>query len=313
MNFIDINLSDNSRICALWFYGVILLLTIIGLITGKIKGNTPACQTYNNRMKSLWVLIFIFTFALSFSKILGYIMFTILSILGFHEFFNMIEIKHKNVVNNILIYAVIPIQYWLLYSGHIKLFYIFVPLIMLLIVPIFKILHGKDKQIIPHSLIIYGGLILTVYSIGYMGIYLTLPQNMQIDGIALLIYILIFTLMNDFFQAVFGNALGRHKITPVISPNKTYEGLIGGICASIGLGLAMRCLTPFGIGETVIISTILALLGFIGDISMSAIKRRIGVKDTGTLLPGHGGLLDRFDSIMLTAPALYIYLLIFYL
>jgi len=310
MDFFDINLSYNTRLCAVGFYVVIIFLTLTGLITSKFKHNSPACKTYNNRMKSLWVLIFLFTIALAYSKIIGFVFFTVLSILAFKEFFSMIEIKHHNVVNNFLIYAVIPIQYYFLYIGNMMLFYIFIPLAMLLIVPIFKKLHGKDNNVIFHSLIIYVGLILTVYALGYMGAFLTLPQNETVDGVSLLIFILIFTLMNDFFQAVFGNVFGRHKIVPVISPNKTYEGLIGGIIASIGLGLLMRGITPFGVIETVILSAILAVAGFIGDITMSAIKRRIGVKDTGTILPGHGGLLDRFDSIMLTAPILYYYVLI---
>jgi len=128
------------------------------------------------------------------------------------------------------------------------------------------------------------------------------------SAVGLLVYILILSLMCDFFQAIFGQTIGKHKILPKISPNKTWEGLIGGTLLTGVLSYSMGIyLTPYGASELFILGCCLGLCCFGADVTISSIKRWIGVKDTGKLLPGHGGLMDRFDSILLSAPVLFFY------
>ena len=103
------------------------------------------------------------------------------------------------------------------------------------------------------------------------------------------------------FQFTWGKLLGRHKIIPKISPNKTWEGFIGGILTTTIIGYFLRFLTPFSETEALVVSFIVACAGFVGDVVVSAVKRDIGLKDTGTLIPGHGGILDRIDSLSITA------------
>lgn len=104
-------------------------------------------------------------------------------------------------------------------------------------------------------------------------------------------------------QYLFGKTFGKHKITPKVSPNKTVEGLLGGVVSTAVIaGILAKFLTPFSFWQAFILGAILAIAGFFGDITMSAIKRDIGVKDTGALLPGHGGILDRLDSMIFTVP-----------
>jgi len=127
-----------------------------------------------------------------------------------------------------------------------------------------------------------------------------------VGGPALVLYLVFLTQLNDVAQFLWGKALGRHKVIPQVSPNKTVEGLLGGIATTVGLALLLApWLTPFTRREALIAGVILGLGGFLGDVVISALKRDLGIKDSGTLLPGHGGILDRVDSLTYTAPLFF--------
>jgi len=124
----------------------------------------------------------------------------------------------------------------------------------------------------------------------------------------MLLCILILTVFNDYAQFLFGKSLGKHKIIPKVSPNKTWEGFIGGVIATTIMALFLvPYLTPSSIVLAGGAGFVIAVTGFLGDVTMSAIKRDIGVKDTSSLLPGHGGILDRLDSLVFTAPLFFHY------
>jgi phosphatidate cytidylyltransferase len=118
--------------------------------------------------------------------------------------------------------------------------------------------------------------------------------------------------MSDVLQYIWGKTLGRHKIIPAVSPNKTWEGFIGGIASAMLLSLAIRFLTPFSIKETLLVSFLITVAGFCGGAVMSAVKRDFGVKDFGSMIPGHGGMLDRVDSLCYAAPIFFHYVRYFY-
>ena len=102
---------------------------------------------------------------------------------------------------------------------------------------------------------------------------------------------------NDVLQFLWGKLFGKHKITPDVSPNKTWEGFIGGLVCTIILGYFLRFLTFFTPVQAVTASFCIAFAGFFGDLNMSAIKRDLGIKDMGNTIPGHGGIMDRLDSL----------------
>ena len=127
-----------------------------------------------------------------------------------------------------------------------------------------------------------------------------------IDDLDFIINYLILIELNDVYQYISGNILGKRKITPNISPNKTVEGLIGGIILTTLTAILLKYLVK--INYQILFIPFISLIGFIGDIFISYLKRRVNLKDSGTLLLGHGGILDRVDSLIFTAP---IILLIF--
>lgn len=151
----------------------------------------------------------------------------------------------------------------------------------------------------------------TVYAIGYLGLISIIPHsyNPKAGSVGLLFYILILAISNDFMQMVCGKLFGKHKIIPLISPNKTWEGFIGGVVGSAILSVIMGLmLTPMNLGQCIFAGVVLSVFGFFGDVTISAIKRDMGVKDTSSLIPGHGGILDRFDSMIYIAPLFFHYI-----
>ena len=120
------------------------------------------------------------------------------------------------------------------------------------------------------------------------------------------LFLLLLTELNDVAQYCWGKLLGKHKISPTVSPNKTMEGFIGGVLTTVPLAMLLApWLTPFSSLDAVLAGALIAVAGFFGDLSLSALKRDLGIKDSGNLLPGHGGILDRVDSLTYTAPLFF--------
>ncbi|WP_293944287.1 MULTISPECIES: phosphatidate cytidylyltransferase [unclassified Sphingobacterium] len=132
-------------------------------------------------------------------------------------------------------------------------------------------------------------------------------NNGALMGLELVAYIVVLTELNDVFQYLMGKFFGKRKIVPRISPNKTVAGCVGGIGLTVMLSNILGYLfLPFG--DFICFSALgllFGILGFCGDVLFSFLKRKTGVKDTGTLIPGHGGLLDRIDSLLFNAPVFY--------
>ena len=181
-------------------------------------------------------------------------------------------------------------------------------LYMFILIPVRMVIVGDNDNFLKSCGTIHWALMTCVYAIGYFAAYFSIPDYVNPLGgaLGLLLYILILTLSNDFTQYLFGKMLGKNKIIPKVSPNKTWEGFMGGVFSTSLLGAVLAViLTPFTWKYGLIIGFIIAIAGFFGDVTMSAIKRDMGVKDTGALLPGHGGILDRLDSMIFTVPLFF--------
>lgn len=150
-----------------------------------------------------------------------------------------------------------------------------------------------------------------VFAMGYVAILLghfILLRHLE-QGVAVVFFVLIVTWLADTGGYVFGRAFGRHRLAPVLSPNKTMEGFLGGILFSLtGAAICQIWFFSFvSLPQSLFLGFLLAVCGTLGDLTESAIKRSVQVKDSGTLIPGHGGVLDRIDSLLLSAPGFYYY------
>ena len=142
------------------------------------------------------------------------------------------------------------------------------------------------------------GLMLCVYCVSFAPALVTrstLP----------LVFLLLVAQSSDVLQYVFGKLFGRHKIAPRISPGKTVEGFVGGVAGACIVGAALAWITPFSRAQAAVMALVIALAGFLGGLTLSSIKRKRGIKDWGHFIAGHGGILDRLDSICFSAPVFF--------
>lgn len=310
MNFLqsDLYLQNKEVVLIISIIlGILIFSTTLFFIWGKLKPTANLIEL-KMRTKSWWVMASIFVFAAIVNPIVSFVAFGLLSFVSFREI-NSISKNVREEDRRVIIwcYIAIPIQYFFAYKGWFNIFIIFIPVIMYVWIPFMLVLKGATEDIARSMSILPTQLMLTVFSISHLAFLLSLPElpGFNAGGRGLLLYIVFITEINDVFQFVWGKLFGRNKIIEKISPNKTWEGFIGGIISTVVIGYFLRFLTPLNGIEAIFVSLTIALSGFVGDIILSAIKRDAGLKDTGSTIPGHGGVLDRIDSLALTAPAFF--------
>ncbi len=178
-------------------------------------------------------------------------------------------------------------------------------LLILSLVLITRLFSGRDtKRVMTDSAILLFGVVYIGLTLGHL-----LLIRAREDGVFLIFFLLLVTWGGDTGAYTAGKTLGRTKLAPVISPNKTVEGFFGGLALGTALALVARSwfLPAFTVGDCVVLGLLLSGIGALGDLAESALKRSAGVKDSGRVIPGHGGILDRVDSLLFTAPLFYYY------
>jgi 1-acyl-sn-glycerol-3-phosphate acyltransferase len=204
-------------------------------------------------------------------------------------------------------FLAIPIQYYWIATGAYVMFLIFIPVYMFLWLPMRLVLARETAGFVASASAIQWGLMAFVFGLSHLG-YLSIMAPVEgrlVDGRSLVLFLAFVTEVSAVFQYAWGKVIGRTKILPTISPHKTWEGFLGGIAPAIALSLLVRFLTLFSVAETLAASLLITVAGFSGGAVMSAVKRDVGVKDFGSLIPGHGGMIDRMDSLCYAAPVFF--------
>jgi phosphatidate cytidylyltransferase len=266
-------------------------------------------------MQSWWVMVTVFSLALFLNRPVSILFFACLSFLALREYLSLIPTRRADRRILLWAYLAILLQYVWIYIGWYGMFLIFIPIYMFLFLGMRMVLMGETQGFLNAIGTLHWGLMLTVYTLSHLSYLLMLPRsgNLVAGGAGFLVYLVFLTEINDIAQYLFGKLLGRHKIIPKVSPGKTVEGFLGGVVVTTGLAIALApWLTPFGLLPAACVGLLLSLTGFIGDVTVSALKRDLGIKDSGTLIPGHGGILDRIDSLTYTAPLFFHFTVYFY-
>jgi phosphatidate cytidylyltransferase len=198
-----------------------------------------------------------------------------------------------------------PLQYFLIAIQWYGMFAILIPVYAFLFVPTRLAIAGDTESFLERAATIQWGLMICVYCLSYAPALLMLKIPGYGPDAKLLLYLVLVDQLSDVLQYVWGKMIGRHKIAPVVSPNKTWEGFVGGVLSATLIGTALWWMTPFRPAVAAAVSLTITLMGFAGGLTMSAIKRDRGVKDYGTLIKGHGGILDRMDSMCFAAPIFF--------
>lgn len=258
------------------------------------------------RTKSWWYMALGIAIIITAPSIVGTVIMAYVSFVALREVLSIGKFREADRAALFAAYFSIPIQYFLAYKMYYHQFLYFIPLIMYMGLAIILMLTGKTSKIGRSMSLIPSVLLMTVY----MPSHIVLLFNMDFASFSagpggLIIFLIMLTEFNDVFQFAWGKLLGKRKILPSISPSKTWEGFIGGILTTAILAFLIRFLTPLSGTQALITGFVLGIMGFVGDTLISAIKRDLELKDTDDLIPGHGGAMDRLDSIIITAPVFY--------
>ena len=296
--------SFHWAIAGIW--GLLILASLIVFVISK-RSEKDVSELVQ-RTQSWWVMIGIFTVAFLVNPIISIIVFGLISFLALKEYFSMIPTRRADRRVLLWAYLSIPIQYFWVHDSYYGMFAVFIPVYMFLFLPFASLTTQQTDGFLKSVGTLNWGMMLCVFSISHAAFLITLPPVTEggAGGPGLLLFLVFLTQFNDVAQYTWGKMFGRHKIIPGVSPNKPWQGFLGGVGTTFVLAIVTAPLvTPFSLGHAAAIGLIIPVTGFIGDVTVSALKRDLGVKDTGSLIPGHGGILDRIDSLTFTAPIFF--------
>jgi phosphatidate cytidylyltransferase len=298
----------------LWLFGALILLLALASLIGAILVRRPGDerQTASRanlvaRVNAWWVMVAILAVALLAGHATTLALFALASFFALREFVTLTPSNPGDRLPlSLAFFLVLPLQFVLIGLGRYGLFAIFIPVWAFLLLPSIAALRSDVDDFLSRTAKQQWGLMVTVYCLSHAPALLMLEIPGQAGRNALLLfYLLLVVQMSDVMQYVFGKSFGRTKIAPVVSPSKTVEGFVGGGLAATLIGGAMWWITPFTPLQSAAVSAAIVFMGFLGGLTLSAVKRSLGAKDWGVMIEGHGGMLDRTDSICFAAPVFF--------
>lgn len=296
-----------------WLFAGLAGLLVVATVAGQVLAATvgdSARETIDNanaRIRAWWLLTAAFAVAVLTGGVGSVVLFALVSFLALREFITLSPTSradHAALVWSFFI--VTPIQYVLVGVQWYGFFSIMIPVYAFLLVTLRIVLAGETERFLERAATIQWGLMACVYCISHVPAVLLLDiEGYEGQNAKLLFFLVVVVQLSDVFQYLWGKLLGRHRVAPTISPNKTWEGLIGGVASATAVGAALWWVTPFNPWQAAAMALVIALAGVAGGLVMSAIKRDRGVKDYGEFIQGHGGVLDRVDSLLFAAPIFF--------
>lgn len=297
-----------------WAMGGIVGLLVVSTVFVRLLGMLRPQSDFSEprqRIKTWWTMAIVFLLALLLSRTVSIVFLGFVSFLALKEYFSLIPARRADRRVMFWAYLAIVAQYVWVAQEWYGMFIVFIPVYMFLLLPLRMVLIGKTDGFLRSAGVMHWGLMATVYSVSHAAFLLVLRLKDQQDvavGPGLMLTLVFLTQFNDVAQYLWGRTLGKRKIVPAVSPGKTWAGFLGGVATTVGLAVLIApWLTPMSRVQALGAGLIIGFGGFIGDITISAIKRDLGVKDSSGLLPGHGGILDRIDSLTYTAPLYFHY------
>lgn len=300
------NLDQQTLWLLVFIGGALVIASIVAFFISRRVTTDAGRKTVENlvdRIKAWWVMCAIFTVALIVGPLGSVLLFAVSSFLALREFRSLFGFKkHAPSFEGALLIACWLGQYYLIAIKWYGLFSILIPVYAFLLYPIVITMSGTSSPFLERVSKGQWSLMIAVYCISHAPGLLMLDIPGYSGNAKLLFFLTVVTQGSDVLQYTFGKLFGRRKIAPSISPNKTWEGFIGGTLSASVLGAALYWATPFSPWQAALISLLMTLLGFAGGLTMSAVKRDYGTKDYGSSIKGHGGVMDRLDSIAFAAP-----------
>lgn len=290
--------------------GILLVASAIGWWLRRRlspNGENAAIENLNDRIRSWWVMVIAMALAFLGGRAGVLLLFGFLSFAALREFMtltNASRADHWTLVG--AFFVVLPLQYYLIWIDWYGLFSIYVPVYVFLLLPIVSALSGVTRNFLVRVAEMQWALMICVFCASHVPALL----NLKIPGyegrnVLLIAFLVVVVQLSDVLQYVWGKLIGRRRIAPLLSPSKTVEGFVGGTLSATAIGAALWWMTPFSPLGAAVMAFIITLMGFLGGLVMSAIKRDRGVKDWGHAIAGHGGFVDRLDSVVFSAPIFF--------
>jgi phosphatidate cytidylyltransferase len=268
------------------------------------------------RVRSWWVMVTLIVAALALGRTAAIVFFGLLSFLALKEYLSIIPTRRADREVLLVAYLAIPVEAYFIATAQYGFFTIFVPVYMFMILPASMVVLGHTEGFLKAIGTLHWGLMIAVYALGHIAYLIVLPEGGMgvqspqsfAEGASLVLLLLVLVQLNDVAQYIWGKSLGKRKILPTVSPGKTWGGFLGGLVttALVAVLLVPLLMSTQPAAQSVTyalgLGLIVGVLGFLGDVSISAVKRDLGIKDSGAMIPGHGGVLDRVNSLFFTAP-----------
>lgn len=290
--------------------GVLLVASAVGygLKLRLAPGSSSAAiDNLNCRVKAWWWMVLLVGGCLWLGKAATIALFALISFQCLREFISLTYTRrgdHQALVWSFFFF--LPLQYGLIAIEWYGMFSILIPVYAFLLLPIWGTLGADTTRFLERTAKMQWALMICVYCLSHVPALLTLDiPGYRERNLLLVVFLVLVVQASDVFQYIWGKLLGKRKLAPGISPSKTVEGLVGGIATATALGAALWQITPFAPWQAALVALCINVFGFFGGYVLSAIKRDQGVKDWGTMIEGHGGMLDRVDSISFSAPIFF--------
>lgn len=290
--------------------GVLLLASAIGwalALRYSPNGENAAIENLNDRIRAWWVMVLFLSLAFIGGRAGVILLFALCSFAALREFVTLTNAKRADHLSLVAaFFVVLPVQYYLIWIGWYGMYAIFIPVYVFLLLPILSALRGETDNFLIRVAEMQWALMICVFCASHVPALL----NLNIPGyegrnVLLIAFLVVVVQLSDVLQYVWGKLIGRRKIAPRLSPSKTVEGFVGGSLSATAIGAGLWWMTPFSPVGAAVMAFIITIMGFFGGLVMSAIKRDRGVKDWGHAIAGHGGFIDRLDSVVFSAPIFF--------
>ena len=290
--------------------GVLALASIVGYVLHRrfaSHGPNPTIDNLNSRIKAWWGMVALMALAFAFGKAGVIVLFALLSLAALREFITLTPTRRgDHMALAVAFFVVLPLQYYLVWINWYGMYSVFIPVYVFLLLAAMAALRQDTKNFMARVAETQWGLMICVFALSHVPalLFLTIP-GYDDRNLLLIAFLAVVVQTSDVLQYVWGKLFGRTKIAPQLSPSKTVEGFGGGVASATVVGALLWWITPFSPLEAGAFALMINLMGFFGGLVMSAIKRDRGVKDWGWMIEGHGGVLDRLDSVIFAAPVFF--------
>jgi phosphatidate cytidylyltransferase len=299
---------------AWWLFGGVAVLLVVASVISKVlsvraksESSRAVIGNLSARVNAWWVMVAVLAVAFTLGKVATLVMFGFASFFALREFITLTPTRRSDYLPLLLsFYILVPAQYALIAYDQYGTFAVFIPVYAFLLLPAIATFAADTQDFLERTAKIQWGIMITVYCISCAPALLLLHiAGYEGSNVLLLFYLLLIVQLSDVLQYVFGKLFGKTKLAPQVSPSKTVEGLVGGGLSTTAIGGAMWWITPFTWQQSLLMSFIIVIMGVLGGLTLSAVKRSLGAKDWGVMIEGHGGMLDRLDSVSFAAPIFF--------